>query len=148
MYNPEQVAATHLEADGLGYGDFVKRYAFTYADMISKVFGVPVDAGSLVVSVRFLVTVAFEGGGAEDLSVGDSSSATNWLGTNDLAATQYSFGNSIAGGETNAPGKYYSAKDYIIVTATSTGALTAGAGVLEVVYGGYGIGPDREQVTP
>ena len=77
MYNPEQVAATHLEADGIGYGDFAKRYAFTYADMTSKVFGVPVDAGSLVVSVRFLVTVAFEGGGAEDLSVGDSASA--WL---------------------------------------------------------------------
>ena len=148
MYNPEQVAATHLEADGLGYGDFVKRYAFTYADMISKVFGVPFDAGSLVVSVRFLVTVAFEGGGAEDLSVGDSAGAANWLGTNDLAATQYSFGNSIAGGETNAPGKYYSAKDYIIVTATSTGALTAGAGILEVVYSGYGTGPAREQVTP
>jgi hypothetical protein len=148
MYNPEQVAATHLEADGLGYGDFVKRYAFAYTDMTSKVFGVPVDAGSLVMSVRLLVTVAFVGGGNEDLEAGDSSSATDWLGTGDIAASQYSFGNSIAAGETNAPGKYYSAKDYIIVTAISDAALTAGAAILEVVYSGYGTGPAREQVTP
>ena len=148
MQNKAQVAAAHLEADGIGYGDFAKRYTFSYADMTSKVYGAPVDAGSLIVSVRFLVTVAFAGGGNEDLAVGDSAGAGTWLGTNDLAASQYSFGNSIAGGETNAPGKYYSATDRIIVTATSDGALTAGAGVLEVVYAGFGVGPEREQVTP
>jgi len=148
MQNKAQVAATHLEADGIAYPDFVKRYAFTYADMTAKVYGVPVDAGSLIVSVRLFVTETFVGTSGEDLQVGDSANNANWLGTNDLAAAQYSFGNSIAGGETNAPGKYYSAKDFIIVTATSAGALTAGAAVLEVIYDGYGSGPAREQVTP
>ena len=148
MQNKAQVIASHLEADGIAYPDFVRRYAFTYADMTSKVYGVPVPAGSLVLSVRFLVTTAFVGGGNEDLKVGDADNDANWLGTADLAATQYSFGNSIAAGETNAPGKYYSAKSYIIVTAISDAALTAGAGVLEVVYAGYGTGPEREQVTP
>jgi len=148
MYNPVQVAATHLEADGISYPDFTKRYAFTYADMTSKVYAVPVDAGSLILAVRLLVTEAWVGTSNEDLEVGDSANDTNWIGANDIAKTQYSYGNSEAGGETNAAGKYFSAKDYIKVTAVSDGALTAGAAILYVVYDGYGSGPAREQVTP
>lgn len=124
---------THQEADGVASAPYARKFAYTFEDLdASDKLYIPVDAGETILYVTHRVTTAFAGG-TPSMTVGDSSSATKYLASTDVAETSLNdMASSLLAGSPVKP-KFYADADYLVI-AHATG-LTAGAGELVVYYG-------------
>lgn len=117
--------------------DTTVHFAITYADATGT-FRINVPAGTFVKEIGTFVSQAFTTSGSNaSLSIGDSSSATNYMATNDVVLETIDTVTTKASGagETNATGKYYSSADYILLTFTAaTAGATAGKVLGYVTY--------------
>lgn len=107
----------------------IVHFSLQYDDP-SATYEIPIPAGTFVHNIGTFVTQAFTTSGSNaSLTIGDDSSATNYMATTDTVLQTIDTVTTLASGagETNATGKYYATANSLNFTfvAASAGA-TAG----------------------
>lgn len=145
-----QHTPTRVESDGKGFTDFAKRYLIKYTDLDGSLnYAVPVDADMTVLGVRARIKTAFVGLTTSTIQVGDANDADGYLVDANLdLETLGAFYSSQGGANAYGQGRHYAAVNRIIVDiGAASGTLTAGELVLEVLYAGYGNGPQKGEIA-
>ncbi len=147
MMNVTQVSPTQQEANGKAFVDFAKRYLIDHTDLdTNKQYAIPVETGYTVVNLRVTNLEAWAAGGNEDLKVGDGGDDDGYIPAAAASAAKDTVMQSLLSSGAFAAGKLYTANGRIIFTVIGDGAVTAGQSVMEVIFTGYGKGPEKIEI--
>lgn len=106
---------------------------YTYADLVSDVLKIPVEAGQIVLAVAHEVTTAFSGG-TPALDIGDGTDVDFWIVNTEMDMTSLgNFFTSWASAQPGAAGAPFTAAGNVVLTHAASLAAGAGRVILFIV---------------